>query len=139
MSRNRKPPQDAYEIGYRKPPFHTRFRKGRSGNPTGRRRNTGIERAKKLVREEAYRLITVREGDKVIRIPVLQAVLRNQLAVAAKGSVPAQRAVARNILDIEAEIWAGENPGKIRHRGDVDPECLTDQELIAICRAGHID
>jgi len=25
-----------YEVGYRKPPGHTRFTKGRSGNPRGR-------------------------------------------------------------------------------------------------------
>jgi hypothetical protein len=25
-----------YEVGYGKPPYHTRFRKGRSGNPAGR-------------------------------------------------------------------------------------------------------
>ena len=26
-----------YEVGYRRPPVHTRFRKGQSGNPGGRR------------------------------------------------------------------------------------------------------
>jgi hypothetical protein len=137
MSRNRKPPQDGYEVGYGKPPVHTRFRKGQSGNPTGGRRNTEIERAKKLLQEEAYRRITVREGEKVIRMPILQAVLRNQLALAAKGSVPAQRAVSRNIQEIEAEICAGKNPAMNRGRRGVDLECLTDQELIEICRAGR--
>src|SRR5580700_1270343 len=29
------PPSD-YEVGYRKPPQHTRFQKGQSGNPSGR-------------------------------------------------------------------------------------------------------
>src|SRR5260370_34065025 len=28
--------QRDYEVGYRKPPGHTRFKKGRSGNPKGR-------------------------------------------------------------------------------------------------------
>jgi hypothetical protein len=31
-------PGDGYEIGYGKPPKHTRFRAGRSGNPAGRRK-----------------------------------------------------------------------------------------------------
>jgi hypothetical protein len=137
MSRNRKPPQEAYEVGYRKPPVHTRFRKGQSGNPSGGRRNTEIERAKKLVQEEAYRRINVREGDKVIRMPIFQAVLRSQLALAAKGSVAAQRDVARIILGIEAETCAGGNPGMISGRRDVGLECLTDQALIEICRAGR--
>jgi hypothetical protein len=29
-----------YSIGYKKPPEHTRFRKGRSGNPLGRRKQS---------------------------------------------------------------------------------------------------
>ena len=32
---------DDYEVGYRRPPEHTRFKKGRSGNPGGRPRKTG--------------------------------------------------------------------------------------------------
>ena len=32
------PAAAGYAVGYRKPPLHTRFRKGRSGNPRGRPR-----------------------------------------------------------------------------------------------------
>jgi hypothetical protein len=32
---------DDYKVGYRRPPEHTRFKKGRSGNPGGRPRKTG--------------------------------------------------------------------------------------------------
>ena len=28
-----------YQVGYRKPPLHSRFQKGRSGNPAGGRRS----------------------------------------------------------------------------------------------------
>jgi hypothetical protein len=31
-----KPPNDDYEVGYGKPPKHTRFKSGQSGNPRGR-------------------------------------------------------------------------------------------------------
>jgi uncharacterized protein (UPF0216 family) len=33
-------PDDDYAVGYKKPPLHTRFRKGRSGNPRGRPRGS---------------------------------------------------------------------------------------------------
>ena len=29
-------PDDDYAVGYKKPPLHTRFKKGQSGNPRGR-------------------------------------------------------------------------------------------------------
>jgi Family of unknown function (DUF5681) len=35
--------QDDYEVGYKKPPFASRFKKGQSGNPSGRRRKVGQE------------------------------------------------------------------------------------------------
>jgi Family of unknown function (DUF5681) len=73
------PVQDSTPVGYGKPPVHTRFRKGQSGNPTGKRRRGETERAQALIWEEAYRLLTVREGDKVTRMPALQAVIRSQI------------------------------------------------------------
>ena len=32
-----KSPRADYEVGYGRPPVHSRFRKGQSGNPRGRR------------------------------------------------------------------------------------------------------
>jgi hypothetical protein len=76
---------------YRNPPIEHRFRKGFSGNPRGRPRKIpalvatkiggqpGIgfeDRIKSLAIEEAYRIITIREGDRVEKIPVIQAILR---------------------------------------------------------------
>lgn len=36
MSKRRKKSSGGYEVGYRKPPEHSRFKKGVSGNPRGR-------------------------------------------------------------------------------------------------------
>jgi hypothetical protein len=33
-------PDDDYAVGYKKPPLHTRFKKGQSGNPRGRPRGS---------------------------------------------------------------------------------------------------
>jgi hypothetical protein len=44
-----------YQVGYGRPPKHSRFRKGQSGNPGGkRRRNVLKERSKEIVLREAY-------------------------------------------------------------------------------------
>ena len=62
------PPRD-YEVGYGKPPSHTRFKPGESGNPRGRPRGSrnaqpsfSEERIKTLIIEEAYRTIPSSEG-----------------------------------------------------------------------------
>ena len=95
-----------YQIGYGRPPQHTRFRKGQSGNPGGRPRGMTGGKATALALKEAYRPVNVREGDKVITLPAIQAVLRSQVALAAKGNGPAQRALIEAIQAIEREIAA---------------------------------
>jgi hypothetical protein len=60
-------------------------------------------RAKALALKEAYRLIAVREGEKVLTMPAIQVVLRNLVALAAKGNGPAQRALLETVQAIERE------------------------------------
>jgi hypothetical protein len=101
-----KPPSRDYEVGYRRPPAQRSFRKGVSGNPGGRPSGSGLARAKALVLKEIYRLVTVREGDKVFRMPALQAVLRQQIALAIKGKGPAGQAMLQLVNQIERELAA---------------------------------
>jgi len=64
MTHQRRTPSPGdHEVGYGRPPSHTRFRKGASGNPGGRPRGMTARRAIELALKEAYRPITVR-GDK---------------------------------------------------------------------------
>jgi hypothetical protein len=106
MTDLRKKKSGEYAIGYGRPPSHSRFRKGMSGNPGGRPRGMTAGRAKKLALKEAYRPITVREGDKVFTLPAIQVVLRQQVAGAVKGNGPAQRAIIEMIPSIEQELAA---------------------------------
>jgi hypothetical protein len=95
-------PRD-YAVGYGKPPAHTRFRKGRSGNPGGRPRGMTAGRVTALALKELYRPVTLREGDKLIKLPAIQAVLRSKVALAAKGNGPAQRALFEIARALEKE------------------------------------
>jgi histone H3/H4 len=116
-----------YAVGYGKPPLHTRFRKGQSGNPGGRPRGMTGGKATALALKEAYRLVTVREGDKVITLPAIQAILRSQIALAAKGNGPAQRAIIEAVQAIEREI-AEQAAAATKHQESTTP-AMSDLEV----------
>jgi len=101
-----KPPAGEYRVGYGKPPEKSRFRKGQSGNPGGRPPGITAGRAKKLALKEAYRMVRVREGDRVVCVPALGAILRSLVALAAKGNAPAQRFVYEMVREIEQQELA---------------------------------
>jgi hypothetical protein len=132
------PAQDSSPVGYGKPPVHTRFRKGKSGNPTGKRKHTEAERAEALIRQELYRSLTVREGDKVTRMPALQAVIRSQIACAAKGNVPAQRALVKVAQDLE-NARACRTGQTAKKQTSKDPNDISDEVLMGIVRATQDD
>ncbi|WEK00481.1 MAG: DUF5681 domain-containing protein [Candidatus Sphingomonas phytovorans] len=93
----------AYEVGKGKPPVGRRFAKGRSGNPRGRpklRGGTGKpgdrligsdQPTRMMILEEAYRTITVRDGEEEVEIAANRAVFRAMMERALKGSRIAQR------------------------------------------------
>src|SRR4051812_42126501 len=99
-----------YDVGYGKPPLHSRFKKGQSGNPTGGRRHKshalpepGGEQMKAGFLAEAYRLIPTLKGDKKTKIPMVQAIIRAVAVTAAKGSSRAQRHFIGTLKEIEEE------------------------------------
>jgi Family of unknown function (DUF5681) len=140
MSRKKEPAQDSSPVGYGKPPVHSRFRKGKSGNPTGKRKHGEAERAEALIRQEVYRLLTVREGgDAVKKMPALQAVIRSQIACAVKGNVAAQRAVVKLSQDREAEARARRTAGTANKKLSKDGNDITDEELMDILSAARND
>ena len=100
-----------YEVGYGKPPKATRFKSGQSGNPRGRPKGAKTSKKKisaknearfnKVLLEECYREIGVRDGDKLIKMPVIQAVIRNQALNAAKGNQRSQRMLTDSLKWVE--------------------------------------
>jgi len=60
-------------------------------------------RIKSIAIEKAYRLITVREGDRIERVPVIQAILRKVAVSAANGNTRAQRTYLDLVIGAEAD------------------------------------
>ena len=91
-----------YTVGYGRPPEHSRFKKGRSGNPAGRRRYAQSERGWRLLWQEANRKLMLREGDKIERITALRAAIRSLFVSAAKGKTAALKMVLQAMSEIAA-------------------------------------
>lgn len=98
------------QTGYCNPPQATRFKAGKSGNPKGRPKkkpalssipHMSEERLKFIIQQEAYRSIPIRDGDKLVEIPIIQAVVRGLAVSAAKGDTKAQRTFTDLLMSVE--------------------------------------
>ncbi len=83
----------AYEVGYRKPPVHSRFKPGQSGNPKGRRRQAKAPKA--LLEEALSGPITITEGGVTRTIELRLALFKSMVAKAIKGDTRAAALVIK--------------------------------------------
>lgn len=84
---------DDYEVGYGKPPKHTRFQKGQSGNPKGRPK--GSKNMGTLLGEVLAQKVTVTENGQNRRIPYKEAFVRRLAAKGIEGSTRDMLAFAK--------------------------------------------
>lgn len=83
------PREHRYEIGYRKPPKHTRFKPGRSGNPRGRPRES--KNLKTDLVNELQRKVPLTENGKTVLVRLQLAYVKNLILRAIKGDARADR------------------------------------------------
>ena len=83
----RKPSSREYAVGYGRPPIHTRFAPGVSGNPRGRPR--GSKNLKTDVLEEIGEKVTVREGEMSRSISKQRAIVKAVVLRAIRGDAKA--------------------------------------------------
>ena len=120
-----------YAVGYGKPPLHSRFRKGTSGNPQGGRRHRQMLGA---VLQEALDqpMARVGAGEGARRSARHQptrreAIIAGLVEKSAAGDLPATRLLLE--LDLKTELAAGPAP----HEGDdEDPREFLKRELTRI-------
>jgi Family of unknown function (DUF5681) len=108
------------KIGYKRPPQHTQFQKGSSGNPRGRPRGTR-NLATDLAEELAER-IPIREGEIRLRVSKQRALLKALIAKALKGDTRASGLVLRMIDKLISPI--AEDAGPSAEISDEDSAIL---------------
>jgi hypothetical protein len=87
-------------VGYGKPPRHTRFKKGQSGNPRGR--PSGSKNLSTLVIEALNELVVVAENGGRRKITKRQAIITQLVNQSAKADWRATKLVLEILQAIEA-------------------------------------
>lgn len=101
-----------YESGYGKPPVHSQYKIGQSGNPLGRppkKRKPelpALDLTRTYIQREGRRMITIREGGKAKSVPVIEAVMHALSIKAMQGSILAQRTLLEYQLKEDARVRA---------------------------------
>src|SRR5438876_324596 len=72
-----------FEVGYGRPPLHSRFKPGKSGNPKGRTKQSRNMRT--IVRQVLNEDMQIREGGRLRRMPAMEALIRTTLTRSFKG------------------------------------------------------
>ena len=95
---------DKYKVGHGKPPVHSRFKKGQSGNPNGRPK--GTKNLKTDLAEELAEQILVTEAGHKKPVSKQRAMIKSLTAKSINGNT---HAIATLLGFIERQLPAGED------------------------------
>jgi hypothetical protein len=93
--------QRDYEVGYGKPPHHTRFQKGQSGNPRGR--PSGSKNLRTLLSEALNEPVTITENGRRRKITKREAIVRQVVNCSATADWRAVKILLDIVRDIEGQ------------------------------------
>ena len=113
--------QRNYEVGYGKPPRHTRFTKGQSGNPRGRAR--GAKNLKTLLIDTLNELVVVAENGRRRTINKRHAFIKQIVNHALKGDWRA----AKLVIDMLHDTDGGSEPETAESSFDAADEKVIEQ------------
>lgn len=121
------------EIGYGKPPKSGQFKKGVSGNPSGRPKKP-FDSASELMKELQSK-VTLLENGKRKAITRFRGINRQVVNKALSGNLQA----ARMVFDSVRQEMVAEQPQNSRNKPDTyaKPTDMTDDELLMVIQGIH--
>lgn len=126
--------KDDYEVGYGKPPKHSRFVPGQSGNPKGKQK--GKKGLKTDLADELDARQTIQINGKPVTGRRQQLVVMALAARAAAGDLKA----ARTLLPLIVQVLGTEDRGTERRRLSAQDQAILDEMLGELgepeCEAG---
>jgi hypothetical protein len=111
-------------VGYKQPPTHARFQKGRSGNPGGRPRSEPLAAAT-IVAEELQATVFVMENGQRLKASKFRLLIKQTINQAIKGNVRALK-IFLEILDKLERL--NKTPTKMHPRVRIDLSKLSLEE-----------
>lgn len=87
--------EDDDKVGYCRPPKHSRFKPGQSGNPRGRpRKNRSIE---SMIKRELDQTVMLKEGGREIRLSKREALIKQLVNRAISGDLKPMQLVLAHL------------------------------------------
>ena len=110
-----------YKVGYKKPPLHSRFKNGRSGNPRGRPR--GAKNFSTVLNDALNQRVVVTENGRRRKISKRELGIRQLVDKFAMAEVQATRLLLGLMLERE-RLVAAAPPAERRSFGSADEKVI---------------
>lgn len=111
-----------YDVGYGKPPKHSQFQKGQSGNPNGRPK--GSMNISTILKDQLYRKVTISENGRHKQITVIDAIFRRVSKSALEGDRGAWNTIIKLFPMLEANNLA------VDEATDAPALDVTDEDIL---------
>jgi len=121
-----------YEVGYKKPPEQSRFKKGQSGNPGGRPR--GTRNLMTDLSEELAEEILIKEGSRALKISKQRAFIKSLLARTLKGDTRAANTLVSMIFRLLDPAKQGADEERPLSAAEQDTLAALKQRLLQEAR-----
>jgi len=102
-------PDDEYQVGYRKPPRHSRFKPGQSGNPQGK--PPGAKNSATLLKRALLASVLVKHNGRETKTTKLRVIVMRLVNRAVQGDYASIRLLLQHGLERELKESDRQNPG----------------------------